>query len=216
VRTRIALVATVPVAFITLSTLSPAAPPLSAKPTSDPSAKKTAAVPMPSHQLTAFHAASLPSAHRGRSTFPLDLSTALLAVRPSPPAAPVVAPKASTPAPVTAPTPAAPAGTPAASITTPPAPTAAPAPPAPASPVDTVTPFQRAEWERVAMCEEGGNWSADGGRFSGGLGITRSNWVAFGGLQFAPEGAMATEDQQIMVAERVQPDPPDQNGCRGW
>jgi hypothetical protein len=66
------------------------------------------------------------------------------------------------------------------------------------------------------MCEEGGNWSAGGGRFSGGLGITRSNWVEFGGLQFAPEGAMATEDQQIMVAERIQPYPPDQDGCRGW
>ena len=66
------------------------------------------------------------------------------------------------------------------------------------------------------MCEEGGNWSAEGGRFSGGLGITRSNWAAYGGLQFAPEGALATEDQQIMVAQRIQYDPPDQYGCRGW
>ena len=66
------------------------------------------------------------------------------------------------------------------------------------------------------MCEEGGGWSAGGGRFSGGLGITRSNWAAYGGLEFAPEGAMATEDQQIMVAERIQFYPPDQNGCRGW
>ncbi len=31
-----------------------------------------------------------------------------------------------------------------------------------------------------------------------------------------PAGAMATEDEQIMVAERIQYDPPDQNGCRGW
>jgi hypothetical protein len=66
------------------------------------------------------------------------------------------------------------------------------------------------------MCEEGGDWSAGGGRFSGGLGITVSNWDAYGGLEFAPEGAMATEDQQIMVAERIQFDPPDQNGCSGW
>ena len=83
-------------------------------------------------------------------------------------------------------------------------------------PVDTVTPVQREEWERVAMCEEGGDWSSDGGRFSGGLGITRTNWDAYGGEQYAPEGAMATEDQQIMVAERIESSPPDQYGCHGW
>jgi hypothetical protein len=66
------------------------------------------------------------------------------------------------------------------------------------------------------MCEEGGDWASDGSRFSGGLGITRSNWAAYGGEQYAPEGAMATEDEQIMVAERIQFDPPDQSGCRGW
>ena len=90
------------------------------------------------------------------------------------------------------------------------------APVAPPAPVDTVTPGQRAAWERVAMCEEGGNWQSDGSRFSGGLGITRANWANFGGLQYAPEGAMATEDQQIMVAERIQSSPPDQYGCGSW
>lgn len=82
--------------------------------------------------------------------------------------------------------------------------------------VDTVTPAQRAAWDRVAMCEEGGNWTVDGGRFSGGLGITRANWVIFGGLQYAPRAALATPDQQIMVAERIQSNPPDQNGCASW
>ncbi len=66
------------------------------------------------------------------------------------------------------------------------------------------------------MCEEGGDWKADSSRFSGGLGITRANWDNYGGQAFAPEGAMATEDQQIMVAERIQSDPPDRYGCRGW
>ena len=89
-------------------------------------------------------------------------------------------------------------------------------PVAPPAPVDTVTPGQRAAWERVAMCEEGGNWHSDGSRFSGGLGITRTNWASYGGLQYAPEGAMATEDQQIMVAERIQSSPPDQYGCSSW
>jgi hypothetical protein len=101
--------------------------------------------------------------------------------------------------------------------------TATPAPPAPAAtpvaatgPIDTVSPSERAAWERVAMCEEGGNWHAESSRFSGGLGITRANWDNYGGREFAPEGAMATEDQQIMVAERIQPTPPDRYGCSGW
>jgi hypothetical protein len=87
---------------------------------------------------------------------------------------------------------------------------------APVAPTDTVTPAQRAAWERVAMCEEGGNWRADGSRFSGGLGITRSNWGVYGGLAYASEGALASPDQQIMVAERIQASAPDQYGCRGW
>jgi Transglycosylase-like domain len=202
VRTRIALVAAVPVAFITLSMLSPAAPARSAKPTSDRSASKTTAVPIPANQLTAFHAAPLAPATRKQSTFPLDLSTTLLDVHPTQSATSDDASKTTSPPPTP---PAAPAP-----VATP------PTPPAPSGPVDTVTPLERAEWQRVAMCEEGGDWSAGGGRFSGGLGITRSNWVAYGGLEFAPEGAMATEDQQIMVAERIQFDPPDQSGCRGW
>ncbi len=89
-------------------------------------------------------------------------------------------------------------------------------PPPPPALVDTVTPAQRASWERVALCEEGGDWSAGGSRFSGGLGITRSNWAAYGGLQYASEGSLATEDQQIMVAERIQSSPPDQHGCGSW
>ena len=86
--------------------------------------------------------------------------------------------------------------------------------PAPAS--DGVTAAEEAEWERVALCEEGGNWAANGSTFSGGLGISRANWAAYGGLAFAAEGSAATEDQQIIVAMRIQPSPPDQNGCTSW
>ncbi len=85
-----------------------------------------------------------------------------------------------------------------------------------AGPPDTVTPVERTAWERVALCEEAGDWHAENAAFSGGLGIRRSNWAAYGGLAYAPEAAMATEDQQIMVAERIQSSPPDQYGCRGW
>ncbi len=93
-----------------------------------------------------------------------------------------------------------------------PPPVAAPAGP----PADPVTEAERSAWQRVAMCEEGGDWHASSSRFSGGLGITRANWDAYGGRQFAPEAALASEDQQIMVAERIQPTAPDQAGCHGW
>jgi Transglycosylase-like domain len=88
--------------------------------------------------------------------------------------------------------------------------------PPPVTTNDPVTPGQREAWEQVALCEEGGDWYADGPEFSGGLGITRANWDAYGGLAFAREGAEATEDQQIQIAERIEPSPPDEDGCRGW
>ena len=64
------------------------------------------------------------------------------------------------------------------------------APPTPevVVPVDTVTPGQRAAWEQVALCEEGGDWSSDGSSFSGGLGISRANWDATAGLNSLPRG----------------------------
>jgi hypothetical protein len=202
-RTRIALVAAIPVAFIIISIPAQTANLQSARAATPPT---TTAAPV--HGF--FVPASVLAAYGAKPT-----GTAAL----HPPAAPGgvgnLLPNANAGLPTVSlinltPTP----------VPTPAAPTPSPVPatptPAPAGPVDTVTSTQRAEWERVAMCEEGGDWSSAGGRFSGGLGITRRNWSAFGGDEYAPEGAMATEDEQIMVAERIQPDPPDQYGCRGW
>ena len=73
-----------------------------------------------------------------------------------------------------------------------------------------------AEWAKVAMCEEGGNWHVRGSAYSGGLGISNHNWVAYGGAQFAYSAADATPEQQVFVAERIQANPPDQNGCAAW
>ena len=189
-RTRIALVAIIPIALITVSTLTQAAlaPSARAAIASPASGAKTTPVALPSSALIAYHGRpTIDPVLTGRSLL-LDVDGALLLDALLHPAPPPApaAVAASAPAPV------------------------------PAGPVDTVTPEQRAAWERVALCEEGGDWSADGGRFSGGLGITRANWTAYGGGAYAPEGAMATEDQQIMVAERIQPSAPDQYGCHGW
>lgn len=86
----------------------------------------------------------------------------------------------------------------------------------PVVPVDTVTPAQRLMWSRVAQCEEGGNWHVIGPLYTGGLGISRINWIAYGGLEYAPLAALATPDEQIMVAERIQNFVPDQAGCAPW
>ena len=175
-RTRIALVAIIPVALITVSTLPQAASVQSDRAVTTRSSGTTTATAMPADQLTAFHTPAVGSPQASGSDVSFELAASLLSGRPIGILGTV---PAAVPAPATVP---------------------APAPAPPAGPVDTVTPAQRAAWERVAMCEEGGNWTSNGGRFSGGLGITRANWDAFGGLQYAPEGAEATPDQQIMVA----------------
>lgn len=65
-------------------------------------------------------------------------------------------------------------------------------------------------WDALAMCEATGNWSINTGNgFSGGLQFTPSTWLAFGGGQYAPEAWMASREQQIDVATRVQ-------AAQGW
>jgi hypothetical protein len=67
-------------------------------------------------------------------------------------------------------------------------------------------------WDGIARCETGGNWSMRGASFSGGLGFYNGTWVAFGGRQFAPNAGMASREQQIVVAERVYA----RYGLSGW
>ena len=53
--------------------------------------------------------------------------------------------------------------------------------------------------------------------YSGGLGMLNSTWLAYGGGQFAPNAGEASETDQIIVALRIQPYAPDQNGtCSSW
>jgi resuscitation-promoting factor RpfA len=59
-------------------------------------------------------------------------------------------------------------------------------------------------WDRVAVCETGGLWSANTGNgFFGGLAITQTTWTEFGGGQFAARPDLASRAQQITVAERI-------------
>lgn len=107
------------------------------------------------------------------------------------------------------------------------APAPAPAPVAPAAPVtteDTSTsePAPATQqvtapavtgssiWDSIAACESSGNWSIDTGNgFYGGLQFTASTWAAYGGLAYAPRADLATRDQQIAVAQKVQ-------ASQGW
>jgi len=59
-------------------------------------------------------------------------------------------------------------------------------------------------WEKVAACESSGDWHINTGNgFYGGLQFTQSTWQGFGGGQYAPRADLASEQQQIAVAEKV-------------
>lgn len=60
------------------------------------------------------------------------------------------------------------------------------------------------EWDVVARCEAGGNWSINTGNgYQGGLQFSPSTWLGYGGGQFASAAHMASRNEQIAVAEKV-------------
>ncbi|RST12841.1 LysM peptidoglycan-binding domain-containing protein [Streptomyces sp. WAC05374] len=61
-----------------------------------------------------------------------------------------------------------------------------------------------AEWEKVAQCESGGNWSINTGNgYYGGLQFSASTWAAYGGTAYAATADQASKSQQIEIAEKV-------------
>ncbi len=75
-----------------------------------------------------------------------------------------------------------------------------------------------ADWEQVALCEVGGNWSMVGPTYSG-IGFSNATWYEYGGRRFAPRAGEATRFEQIAVGMRVTGGwIPDQYGCDpgGW
>ncbi|MCX5147364.1 transglycosylase family protein [Streptomyces sp. NPDC048550] len=60
------------------------------------------------------------------------------------------------------------------------------------------------EWDRVAQCESGGNWSINTGNgYYGGLQFSSSTWAAYGGKAYAAQANQASKSQQIAIAEKV-------------
>ena len=56
-------------------------------------------------------------------------------------------------------------------------------------------------WDAIAKCESGGNWSTNTGNgYQGGLQFSASTWRAYGGQGSA---SSASREEQIAVAERV-------------
>ncbi len=61
-----------------------------------------------------------------------------------------------------------------------------------------------ANWNAIATCESGGNWSINTGNgFYGGLQFTQQTWLGYGGGQYASSANLATPSEQIAVAQRV-------------
>ena len=79
-----------------------------------------------------------------------------------------------------------------------PAPAAAPAAPAPAP----SSGGSSVNWDAIAKCESGNNWSINTGNgYYGGLQFDIGTWLGNGGGQYAPRADLATREQQIAVAE---------------
>jgi resuscitation-promoting factor RpfA len=59
-------------------------------------------------------------------------------------------------------------------------------------------------WDAIAACESGGNWSINTGNgYYGGLQFSAGTWRAYGGGAYAPTANQASRSAQIAVAEKV-------------
>ncbi|MER6187900.1 transglycosylase family protein [Streptomyces sp. NPDC001652] len=60
------------------------------------------------------------------------------------------------------------------------------------------------EWDAVAQCESGGDWTINTGNgYYGGLQFSASTWAAYGGTAYAAQANQASKAQQIEIAEKV-------------
>ncbi|WP_120004836.1 transglycosylase family protein [Nesterenkonia muleiensis] len=63
----------------------------------------------------------------------------------------------------------------------------------------------QSDWDRLAQCESGGNWSINTGNgFYGGLQFMKATWDSMGGQQYAEYPHQASKSEQIAVASKLQ------------
>lgn len=56
-------------------------------------------------------------------------------------------------------------------------------------------------WDAVAACESGGDWSINTGNgYYGGLQFKHSTWIAYGGGRYAENAHLTSRENQIAVA----------------
>lgn len=64
---------------------------------------------------------------------------------------------------------------------------------------------QGSVWDALAMCESGGRWNINTGNgFYGGIQFDIGTWLSNGGGAFAARADLATREQQIAIASKVQ------------
>ncbi len=60
------------------------------------------------------------------------------------------------------------------------------------------------DWDRLAQCESGGNWSINTGNgYYGGLQFSSGTWSGYGGGAYASRADLASREQQIAIADKV-------------
>jgi len=67
-------------------------------------------------------------------------------------------------------------------------------------------PFYRGsvDWDAIAACESGGNWSINTGNgYYGGLQFAQTTWEGSGGLRYASRADLATRADQIAIASTL-------------
>ena len=76
--------------------------------------------------------------------------------------------------------------------------------PAPVTTTSSPPPTTTLDWDAVAQCESGGNWSINTGNgYYGGLQFSLGTWNAYGGAAYAARPDLATKAQQIAVANSL-------------
>ena len=72
------------------------------------------------------------------------------------------------------------------------------------SPASAAQAKSSVNWDAVAQCESGGNWSINTGNgYYGGLQFSRSTWKSYGGGKYASTANKASRSEQIRIAEKV-------------
>ena len=85
-----------------------------------------------------------------------------------------------------------------------------------AAPLMTATSASAAtqsQWDTVAQCESGGDWSINTGNgFYGGLQFDSGTWIGAGGGAYAQRADLASREQQIAIANKIA----DARGSSPW